>query len=320
MGVSEKIDISVVSPVYGCVDALRELATRVAQTCDAAGLTWELILVDDRGPGDPWSIIVDLAKHDPRIRGVRLARNSGQHLAIWAGLERSRGAWVGVVDCDLQDDPAALAELHEMALKGDADAVVVDRGRWSDNAMRRMASRAFYRIVTVLAGVQLKNIGNFGIYSRRLVDALLQYREQQVFLPLMVNLTGYRAVTLVIDRGSRFSGDSSYSYTKLIRMAVNLVVQFSDRPLKLSVLLGLVLSTGSALVAVALLVLWALGLFEVEGWTSIMLSIWFLFGVVLAVLGIHGFYLGRVLAETQNRPRFIVESTTEGSVLEVSSR
>ncbi|HMO29828.1 glycosyltransferase family 2 protein [Enterovirga sp.] len=305
--------ISIVSPVYGCRDCLQALSDAVAAALRESGLEWELVLVDDRAPDDPWPMIRGLAQRDRRIRGVRLSRNHGQHLAIWAGLEAARGEWVVVLDCDLQDDPAIIPRLLDKALAEGSDAVVVDRGEWSDTGFRRRASQLFYRVMETLGGLKLNNnIGNFGIYSRRLVDVLLRFRDKEVFLPVMVALTGLPVTTLSLDRSARQIGRSSYNLSRLIRMAGAIVIRFSDRPLKLSVVLGAALSGFAALFSVVLLLAWATGAFSVPGWTSLILSVWFLAGLILAVLGVHGVYIGRIFAEVQDRPRILVEQTTDG--------
>ena len=310
---SEAQIISVVSPVYGCRDCLAELAKRVRAAFEGTAFDWELILVDDRGPDHPWPLIQELAAEDGRIRGVRLSRNHGQHLAIWAGLEAARGDWVAIVDCDLQDDPNVIPALHAQAVTEGVDQVIVDRGEWTDTGLRRMASRAFVRLIDFLAGIRLDNGGIFGIYSRRTVDILLMYREQEVFLPIMAAMTGLPRASYRLDRSDRAAGQSSYTFLRLIRMAVSIVIRISDRPLKLSVAVGLAFSGLSAFVSVIVLLAWMTGAFTVPGWTSLILSVWFLAGLILAVLGIHGFYMGRIFAEVQGRPRIIVEQTTEQS-------
>ena len=162
----------------------------------------------------------------------------------------------------------------------------------------------------MLAGIQIENIGNFGLYGRRMVDTLLQFREQEVFLPIMVSLSGFETEKFQVDRDERLTGNSSYGMMRLIRLAGAIVIRFSDRPLKFSVFSGLLLSLISALASVLLLIAWSLGLITVPGWTSTMLSVWFLSGLIMATLGIHGFYLGRIFAEAKNRPRIIVDKVT----------
>jgi len=301
--------VSVVSPVYGCADCLKALFEKVRKAFDGTGIDWELVLVDDRGRDNPWPLICDLAQADSRIRGIRLSRNHGQHLAIWAGLAEARGDWVAVIDCDLQDDPSVIPALYASAEERKVEAIIVERGSWSDSWFRRFASRFFYRMVNLLAGINIKNAGNFGLYSRKLVDTLLRYEEQEVFLPLLVALTGLKCETYRLDRSERSSGTSSYSFRRLLNMASAIIVRFSDRPLKISVAVGFAFSLFSALISVLLLILWLSGTFTVPGWTSTVLSVWFLSGLIMATLGVHGFYIGRVFAEVKRRPRIIVEST-----------
>lgn len=307
--------ISVVVPVYGCANCLEALVDAVRAAFDGTPLDWELVLVDDRAPDTPWPLIEELSTLDPRVRGLRLARNHGQHLAIWAGLAEARGDWVAVIDCDLQDDPAIIPTLYDHAMENpDVEAVVVDRGKWRDSWFRRAASRFFYRTIDILAGVQLNNnIGNFGLYSRRMVDVLMEFREQEVFLPVMVSITGLERSFYSLDRSGRAAGESSYSLRRLIRLAVAIIIRFSDRPLKLSVLVGVAFSSLSALISFIILISWSVGAFSVPGWTSMILSVWFLSGLIMAVLGIHGFYLGRVFAEVQGRPRILIDRSTDAA-------
>lgn len=301
--------ISIISPVYGCKNCIEALADAVRTAFQGKPLDWELILVDDRAADNPWPLIQSMVAEDPHIRGIRLARNHGQQLAIWAGLEAAKGEWVSIIDCDLQDDPGLIPELYERAAVSEAHAVVVNRGSWSDTSFRRVASRGFYRVLRMLAGFNLENIGNFGIYSRRMVDTLLLFREQEVFLPLMVHVTGLKTESVEFDRSERHAGKSSYSVIRLMRLAVAIIIRFSDRPLKLSVLVGLVFSVVSAAISCVLLAVWLVGDVEVPGWTSTMLSMWFLSGLIIAVLGMHGMYIGRIFNEVKHRPRIVVEAT-----------
>jgi dolichol-phosphate mannosyltransferase len=304
--------ISIVSPVYKCRDCLQALAERVEAAFANSDLEWELVLVDDRAPDQPWDLIQELAEKTPRIRGVRLSRNHGQHLAIWAGLEAADGDYIAVIDCDLQDDPAVIPDLYRRLKEDQVDAVVVNRGSWSDSVFRRSASRAFYRMFKALTGVELDNIGNFGLYSRRMVETLLLFEEQEVFLPIMVNLTGLPTAEHIVARDARLVGETSYSISRLLSLATAIIIRFTDRPLKISVVVGLAFSGLSAFISFLLLIMWLLNVIDVPGWTSTILSLWFLSGLIMATLGIHGFYLGRVFREVQRRPRILVEQTTHG--------
>jgi glycosyltransferase involved in cell wall biosynthesis len=303
--------ISVVSPIYGCRKCLPALAEAVKKAFEGSKLDWELILVDDRAPDEPWEIIEELSRKNPKIHGVRLSRNHGQHLAIWAGLKAAKGDWVSVIDCDLQDDPAIIPQLHVQSIKDKVDAVIVSRGDWKDTVFRRFTSKVFYKLMKVLAGVQFKSdVGNFGLYSRRMVNVLLSFQEKEIFLPIMIVLTGLPKSEYKINRSDRHKGVSSYSLMRLLKLAVSIIIRFSDRPLKLSIIVGLAFTGFSSVLSIFLVIAWTVGSFSVPGWASLFLSIWFLSGLILAVLGIHGFYIGRIFTEVQNRPRVIVETTT----------
>ncbi|MGB3739095.1 MAG: glycosyltransferase family 2 protein [Pontixanthobacter sp.] len=304
--------ISVVSPVYNCTSCLERIVDRVCEAFAGTGIEWEIVFVDDRGPGEPWPLIEALAERDDRVRGVRLMRNHGQHLAIWAGFAHARGDWIAVIDCDLQDDPHVLPELHERAVAEAVDAVIVDRGAWRDSYWRRAASRGFFKALAWVTGFRIDgNAGNFGIYSRRMIDTLLTFKDKEVFLPAMTVMTGLPRSSYVVPRSARFEGNSSYNLKRLVRLAAALVVRFSDRPLKLSVILGLVMSSLSLLSGILVFIAWLAGRIEVEGWASIILSVWFIGGLVLSVLGVQGFYIGRIFTEVQRRPRIRVLETTE---------
>ena len=302
--------LSVVSPVYNCTRCLPEIVRRVRETFEGTDVEWEIVFVDDRGPGQPWPVIEELAREDSRVRGARLTRNHGQHLAIWAGLTYARGDWVAVIDCDLQDDPSVLMTLVERARQGTSDAIIVDRGRWHDSNWRRAASRTFYALLHSITGFQIAgNAGNFGLYNRRMVENLLAFRDKEVFLPAMVVMTGLEREIHVVPRSDRLEGRSSYGLRPLLRFAVALIVRFSDRPLKISVVVGLCMSGLSGLLALIIAIAWISGRVQVQGWTSLILSIWFVGGLILSALGIHGFYIGRIFSEVQDRPRLRVLET-----------
>lgn len=308
--------VSVVSPVYGCRDCLKTLCDIVASTFEASNMEWELILVDDRSKDDSWPLINEIARRNQHVRGIRLSRNHGQHIAIWAGMREARGQWVAIIDCDLQDDPRIIPMLLETAKVEEVHAVVVERGAWNDSFFRRIASRSFYRLIDILAGVRLKNVGNFGIYSRKMVDSLLLFEEQEVFLPMMVALTGLDQTTYRWQRSNRMFDDSSYNLSRLLHLAAAIVIRFSDRPLKLSVVAGLSISFISAVISFILVLRWLYAAYTVPGWTSTILSVWFLSGLILATLGVHGFYIGRIFGEVKKRPRIIIATKTSNDQIE----
>jgi polyisoprenyl-phosphate glycosyltransferase len=300
-------DLSFVVPVYGSPESLEALCQRVKHVCAGMRATYELILVDDRCPRDSWSVIARVAKTDPSIVGMRLSRNFGQHAAIQAGLSRVRGKWIVVMDCDLQDRPEEVLRLYEKAMQG-YDIVRARRAKRSDPLYRRMTSAAFYWLLSYLTDThQDASIANFGIYSRRVIDVIARWQEESKYFPAIVSWVGFSQAEIIVEQDQRFSGRSSYTFAKLVRLAANVIVGFSDKPLKLVMYAGFAIALLSFAIAFLILALHVMNLFTVEGWASIVLSLWFLAGCLMFSLGLTGLYVGRVLVEVKGRPSFIID-------------
>ena len=272
------------------------------------GVTHELILVDDRCPRGSWAVICQLAREYPHILGVRLSRNFGQHAAIGAGLSHVRGQWVVVMDCDLQDQPEEVPRLLQAAHDGNFDIVRACRGARNDPWHRRFVSRVFYRVLSFLTGThQSAEIANFGVYRRKVVDVIRSWDEESKYFPAIVEWVGFASEQLEVSHSTRHSGSSSYTMSKLLRLATNVIVGFSEKPLTLLMISGLLLAMTSFVAATIVLAMRILGMVSVEGWTSVMLSLWFLSGCILFALGLTGLYVGRILVEAKGRPPFVID-------------
>ncbi len=303
--------LSFVSPVYGSPQSLPGLHDRIAAVCAELGVTFELILVDDRCPMDSWSVIQDLAAAHPTVRGVRLSRNFGQHPAIQAGLALVRGQWVVVIDCDLQDRPEEVPRLLAKAKEG-FDIVRARKVARKDVWHRRLASQAFYRTLSYLTdSKQTSEIGNFGLYRRAVIDSIMSWREDGKFFPIIINWAGYAQAEVEVEHSERAFGKSSYTTMKLIRLAMDVILSFSDKPLRICIVMGLGISSATFLAALFTLTRVIFFGTVVAGWASIAFSVWFLSGVIITVLGVSGLYIGRVLNEAKGRPVFIVDRIAE---------
>lgn len=276
-------------------------------------MTHELILVDDRCPRGSWTEIKRLASRDARVVGVRLSRNFGQHAAIQAGLRRVRGAYIVVMDCDLQDQPEAIPMLYEKALEG-WDVVQARRAkRESDPLYRRLSSRAFYIILGFLTNTeQSPEVANFGIYSRKVIDTITSWNEEAKYFPAIVQWVGFSRTGIEVDHGARFEGKSSYSLSRLTQLALDVVVGFSDRPLRLLTFAGFIIAFVSFIVIAIVGALHLAGRLTVKGWASLELSLWFLSGCTMFALGLTGLYVGRILLETKGRPNYIIDEVCCG--------
>ena len=297
---------SVVVPVYMGETFLQELYIRVRAAATALTSEWELILVNDASPDRSWEQIADLCKRDTAVKGVNLSRNFGQHYAITAGLTRTTGEWIVVMDCDLQDIPEEIGPLFEKAQEG-YDAVCAKRVLRQDGFLKRMSSKLFYKIFNFLTDTNMdSSIANFGIYHRKVIDALLSMGDSIRYFPAMIQWVGFRRCAIPVRHAERKSGKSSYSFLKLCQLAVNTMLGFTDKPLRLSIFIGGFFSLFSLGTAAVYLFLAWFGVITVHGFASIIFSIWFIGGLLLMSLGVCGIYIGKIFSQVKNRPAFII--------------
>jgi dolichol-phosphate mannosyltransferase len=302
--------ISVVIPVYRCGEVLEELYERLCKSLSKISENFEIILVDDRSPDQAWENIKSLAKRDPRVRGIRLSKNFGQHYAITAGLDEVRGKWIVVMDCDLQDRPEEIPNLYHKAMEG-YDVVVGKRAKRQDRFIKRLGSQLFYMIYNYLTDSEIdKGISNFGIYSRQVIESVKSLREHARSFGLFVIWTGFDRTEINIRHDRRRSGKSSYTLSKLAELAIDSIVTHSNKPLRLTVKMGFSLSLLSLFYAAWLIIRYLFWSTPVEGWTSLIVSIYFLAGLVLGSIGMLGLYIGKIFDEVKNRPLYIVQETT----------
>jgi dolichol-phosphate mannosyltransferase len=305
--------ISIVSPVYGCGASLAKLTEGIGHamqtlTCN----TYEIILVNDASPDGAWNDIKRLSAANNRVKGINLARNFGQHAAIQAGLSRAQGEWVVVMDCDLQDRPDQIPALYAKALEG-YDLALARREIRSDAWSKRMGSRLFYGLLGYLTETKIDPaIANFGIYHRKVVTAILEMGDYVRFFPSMAAWVGFNKAMVNVQHDSRATEKSGYSFRKLLRLGINVILSFSDKPLRLTVKFGFIVTGLVVFFGLITLLRYLSGEVLVLGYTSLILSIWFLGGLIISILGIVGLYMGKVFDQTKNRPVFIVKETIGG--------
>ena len=274
-----------------------------------SGYQTELILVDDNDPQNSWEIISSICKKHTWVKGLRLSRNFGQHNAITAGLAYSSGDWVVIMDCDLQDRPEEIPALYQKAMEGYGLVRALRKDR-NDRLLKRWSSILFNRLFSYLTGTR-KNpaIANFGIYKREVVDAMLDMGDRIRFTPSLVDWVGFEEAQIEVQHDARSEGRSSYSWLKLFSLALDNAVAFSLKPLHLTLSLGFGLALVSLLMTAYYLYRRVNGTVEVPGYASIIISIWFLSGMIISVLGIVGLYVGYAFMNTKTRPHYIVSET-----------
>jgi dolichol-phosphate mannosyltransferase len=304
------MEISIVIPVYKAEQIIDELVTRLTRSLSAITSSYEIILVEDGGPDKSWDKIVFHAAKHAEIKGISLSRNFGQHHAITAGLDASKGSWVVVMDCDLQDQPEEIAGLYAKAKEG-YDIVFARRAQRQDTFFKRMSSKVFYGVFAYLSGIPQDNsIANFGIYSRKVIDTINSMREPMRAFAPMARWVGFNRTAIDVTHAERFAGESSYSWSKLFNLALDFAMAYSDKPLKLTIKLGISISILAVLYTLYNIVLYNMGIITLTGYTSLIVSIWFLSGLIIFTLGIIGLYIGKMFEGIKNRPLYIIDKTT----------
>ena len=307
MTVSAPLLFSIISPVYQAEETVAELVQRIKASVGPLTEDYEIILVDDRSTDNSWEQIQLQVAADARVQGLRLSRNFGQHHAITAGLDRCRGQWIIVLDCDLQDRPEEIPALFD-AVQGGFDVVLGRRVVRQDAWHKVLVSRVFYRALSYFTGsAQDASVANFGIYHQKVIRAVLSMRESIRYFPTMVRWVGFRVGYLEVSHAQRAVGRSSYGLAKRMQLALDILLAYSDKPLRLTVKLGLLLSGGAFLfIPITVLRYW-FGQISQPGYTSLIISIWFFAGLLLSVLGMVGLYIGKTFEQVKNRPLYIVD-------------
>jgi dolichol-phosphate mannosyltransferase len=294
-------------PVYRAEAALPELHAELSAALARVSGGYRILYVDDGSPDASWDRITSIAASDPRVAGLRLIRNFGEHVAISAGLDHVDADYVVIIACDLQDDPSAIPEMVRLAERG-SDLVLVRRIRRRDPIMKRVLARLFYATIALLVHLRYDyRVGNYRLLSRRAVEYFRTYRERSRNVSAIMAFMDVRTAYLDVAHRPRRYGRSSYSFVRSLKLAADVVLDYSHIPLLLSAALGVLLLLVTCVAGVvALLTRW-------DPLTStaalLIFSMTFVGGLVLLNLGIVGAYLGRAATEARGRPLYFLEGT-----------
>ncbi len=304
---SNKPHISIVSPVYNAATILDKLVDEIQKVMLQMNLTYEIVLVDDRSPDNSWEVMQQLSAKFNQVKSIRLSKNFGQHPAIMAGISNASGEWIVVMDCDLQDQPKEIIKLYTKTKEG-FDVVLASRKNRQDGFLKKVSSKLFSMLYSYLTDTKFDNtIANFGIYHSKVIAEVIQMNDYIKSFPLFVNWVGFKSVAIEVEHAERESGKSSYSFSKLMSLAFNTIISFSNKPLKLFVKFGLLISIFSFTIGLVTIYRYLKGEITVLGYSSLMVSIWFLSGVLITTIGIVGIYIGKIFDQSKGRESYIID-------------
>ena len=304
------VKLIIVVPCYNEEEVLKETTRQLSDILalmENEGKIKEekIIYVDDGSKDTTWTLIEQLADVNPRVMGLKLAHNVGHQQALWAGLEwvaDSRYDAAVSIDADLQDDINAIPQMVDYYNKGIDTIYGVRKERKTDTFFKKHTAQLFYKLMKTMGGDIIYNHADFRLMSKRALRALISYPERNLFLRGI----GYPSAAVYYDRKERFAGESKYPFTKMLNFALDGITSFSVKPLRLITAAGLVFMLSSIIAIIYALSAFASG-HVFPGWTSLLISVWFIGGAILTAIGIIGEYVGKIYKEVKRRPRYFIE-------------
>jgi dolichol-phosphate mannosyltransferase len=297
---------SIVAPVFNEEETLPHFYRRIVAVMDALNEPFELLLVNDGSRDNSFQIMKNLHEQDPRVHVIDFSRNFGHQIAISAGLDYAQGQAVIIIDSDLQDPPEVIPRLIERWKNG-AEVVYAQRAkRVGETKFKLVTASLFYRLIRSITSVDIpRDVGDFRLMDRRVVDALVSMREHHRFMRGLSAWVGFRQEAVLYNRQERFAGKTKYPLKRMIHFSLDAITSFSHLPLQLATTFGFVLASIS-LVGIIVAAFLRIFVGAIVGQASTLILVLFLGGVQLIFLGIIGEYLGRIYDEVRARPLYIV--------------
>jgi len=300
------LKFSIISPVYMAEKILPELVNRISIEFQNLQLDFEIILIDDASPDNSWKSIELLCSKHSYVKGIRLSKNFGQHYAITAGIEASQGDLIILMDCDLQDNPKDISLLLEQYKNG-YDIVFTKRIERKHNFFKILLSKIYQKSFRVLSDRNFDiDMGSLVLFSSQVRTAFLKVKDQDRLYIQILKWVGFKSAIVSVEHDKRYSGKSSYTFVKMISMAIQGWTFHSEKLLRLSTYMGFSLSLLAIVGIIYILINYYLNGFQ-SGWASLSVLILFATGVIQLSIGILGIYLGKIFKQVKNRPLYIVE-------------
>ena len=306
------MNLTIVIPCYNEEQVLPWTLGKLATLMDVrkpeASTAARLLLVDDGSRDRTWEIISEAAKAHCYVSGIRLSHNEGHQGALWAGMQESVATSdaVASIDADLQDDETAMIDMARQINDGKDIVYGVRKKRETDTWFKRFTAQSFYKLMKSMDSEIVYNHADFRMMSRRAVEALMQYPERNLFLRGIVRRLGFKEGFVYYDRRARELGESKYPLKKMLAFSIDGITSFSTAPLKFITFVGLTMT----LVSLVMIMFGIIRHIEgntIEGWTSLLVSLWFIGGIITTAMGVTGIYIGKIYVEVKQRPRYFVQ-------------
>lgn len=300
------MQLSIVSPVFNAEEILEELVSLIKHNCETNNLSFEIILIDDFSQDNSWIKINTISKNVKELKGIKLSKNFGQHAAITAGISKSKGDTVIIMDCDLQDNPKYISTLYNESKKGN-NIVCTIKDSKKHSLYRRISSKLFFLLVNIFSEVTLeKNLGTMTLIDRKVANEFLKVKDYIRHSSIIIKSLGFKRSFINVVHDERKKGKSSYSLKKLISQATNGIISNSKILLNISIYIGLVFILLSFIISTTIVVLSFYYSFS-KGWPSTIILILFSTGLLTFTLGIHGYYIGNIYDQSKEKPIFTIE-------------
>lgn len=297
--------LSVILPAYNEEKMIHKAAKTIGRILTEAGISYEIVFVDDGSKDATWQQIEEAALKDPHVAGIHFSRNFGKESAMFAGLANAKGDCCAVMDCDLQHPPETLVEMYHLWEQGYEVVEGVKHSRGEEGALHRASAKAFYKIISKATGIDMSRASDFKLLDRKAVDALLEMPERNAFFRALSSWVGFRSTSVEFDVQERTEGESKWSTKSLIRYAMTNIVAFSSAPMQFVTYAGIAVFLLGIILGIQTLVKYFLG-HSIEGFTTVILLILLIGSIIMISLGIIGYYISKIYEEVKGRPRYLI--------------
>lgn len=301
--------LSVIIPSYNENENIPRTAARVTEILTAAGISHEIVFVDDGSSDDTWSRICAAHEQTPQVRGIGFSRNFGKEGAIFAGLKAAQGDCAVVIDCDLQHPPELIPEMYSLWENGAEVVEAVKRTRGRESLLHKAFARSFYRLMKSSSGIDLDGASDFRLLDRKVINALNELPERITFFRALSGWVGFTTARVEFDVQPRAAGKSKFSMKSLFKFALNNITSFTNAPMHLITWVGAVFGIMAVVLGIQTLVNYFCGR-SAAGFSTVILLILITGSCILLGIGVIGYYLSKIYEEIKQRPRYIISRTT----------